>query len=155
MKNRLLAIGVLILLFTSCNSDKNVVELKTNKLEISMCSICGWCAGSDSLLVTEATTYYEMNTPCIDTKIENENATLKSDWNKLIDLLDKEEFLKIDINSCDVCFDGCDTWITLNDGGKIHTIRYGYNDSLAIKPIQPFIDKVAAIREKIKTNMAE
>lgn len=149
MKNGLLAIGMSIFLFSSCNSDKNVVELKTNKVEISMCSICGWCAGGDSLLITQEMTYYEANKQCGEIINKEELETADADWNELIDLLDKEEFLKIDINTCNVCVDGCDTWITLNDGGNIHTIRYGYNDSLVIEPIRPFVDKLEEIKGKM------
>ena len=44
-----------------------------------------------------------------------------------------------------------DTWITLNDGGNTHTIRFGSNDSLAIAEIQPFVDKLEEIKVKIDT----
>jgi len=77
--------------------------------------------------------------------------TAKTDWDQLIEFLDKEEFQKIEINSCNVCADGCDTWITLNDGGNSHTIRFGSNDSLAIAEIQPFVDKLKEIRVKINS----
>jgi len=116
-----------------------------------MCSICGWCAGGDSLLVTQEKTHYESNTECGKITKNREIETAETDWNELIKLLDKEEFQKIDLNTCNVCGDGCDTWITLNDGGNTHTIRFGDNDSLAIAEIQPFVDKLKEIKVKIDT----
>ena len=149
MRNYLLTIGLLLFLFTSCNENRNEIDLKMNKVEISMCSICGWCAGGDSLLITQERTYYELNKQCGEITKNREFETTKKDWDELIDLLDKEEFQKIDINTCNVCVDGCDTWITLNDGGNSHTIRFGFNDSLSIAKIQPFIDKLEEIKAKI------
>ena len=151
MRNYLLTIGLLLFLFTSCNENRNELDLKTGKVEISMCSICGWCAGGDSLLITQERTYYELNKQCGEITKNREIATTKKDWDELIDLLDKDEFQKININTCNVCVDGCDTWITLNDGGNSHTIRFGYNDSLVIAEIQPFVNKLKEIKAKIDT----
>lgn len=149
MRNYLPIIGLLLFLFASCSENRNELDLKTNKVEISMCSICGWCAGGDSLLITQERTYYESNTECGKITKDKEIETTKKDWDELIKLLDKEEFQKIDINTCYVCADGCDTWITLNNGDNIHTIRFGSNDSLVIAEIQPFVDKL----NEIKANM--
>jgi hypothetical protein len=151
MRKYLLTLGLLIFLFTACTENRNELDLKTNKVEISMCSICGWCAGGDSLLVTQEKTYFESNTECGKITKNREIETPENDWDELLKLLDKEEFQKIEINTCNVCVDGCDTWITLNDGGKSHTIRFGFNDSLAIAEIQPFVDKLKEIRAKIDT----
>jgi hypothetical protein len=147
----MLTLGLLIFLFTSCSENRNELNLKTDNIEISMCSICGWCAGGDSLLVTQEKTHYDSNTECGKITKNKDIETAETDWDELIKLLDKEEFQKIDLNTCNVCVDGCDTWITLNDGGNSHTIRFGTNDSLVLTEIQPFVDKLKAIKVKMDT----
>jgi hypothetical protein len=152
MRKYMLTLSMSLLLLISCNEEKIATELKSSSLEITLGSICGWCAGGDSLLVTELKTHYEYNTPCDDFDLKKDTVTNRQDWEELTNLLDFEEFKKIDINTCYVCADGCDTWITVNDGAITHTIRFGYDDSLAVQSVRPFIDKLLAIRENVKSN---
>jgi hypothetical protein len=151
MNKFLLPLGIALIILSSCNSNKNELDLKTTNLKISYCSICGWCAGSDSLLLTQDSTYYLKNKPCKELTNKKDTLSTKKDWEELISLLDTEEFNKIDLNTCYVCADGCDSWITVNDGFSTHTIRYGDADSAAIVTIRPFVDKLAEIKAKINT----
>ena len=114
--------------------------------------MCGWCAGADSLLITEKKTHYEYFSPCDDSDYFRDTVTEKKEWNDLIGQLDMEKFQNIDINTCYVCVDGCDTWINVKDSSVSHTIRFGYADTIVIKDIRPFVDKLDSIRTRFRNN---
>jgi hypothetical protein len=149
MSKIFLVVGITMFLFISCEKENNGAANKSDKLQISMGGICGWCGGSDSLLITQTRTYYESFSPCDSSVEKMDTLTAEKEWNELVDLLDLEEFRKIDINTCYVCVDGCDTWITVKDNTFSHTIRYGYNDSTVIQNIRPFVDKLQEIKAEI------
>ncbi len=68
-------------------------------------------------------------------------------------IYDKETFETVNVNSCYVCVDGCDTWITVKNGKDSHMIRFGYgSDEEKIAPVKAFIDKLNAIKEGITIN---
>ena len=46
----------------------------------------------------------------------------------LLAKLDFQELKKLDLNTCNVCFDGCDDWIFFSDGIESHYIRFSKND---------------------------
>jgi hypothetical protein len=149
MRKCFLVLSIVILVFISCDKKEESADLKSGNLQIIRGSICGWCAGGDSLLITEDKTYYESNSPCTELVFSIDTLTIDDEWEDMVDLLDMSEFQKIDLNTCYVCADGCDTWITVNNGSVSHTIRYGYDDSLAIQAIQPFVEKLDAINAKM------
>jgi hypothetical protein len=151
MNKFFLPLAIAMFFFISCVNNKSDLNLKTTKLEISYCSVCGWCAGGDSLHLTVDSTYFLKNKPCEELTNKKDILTNKKDWNELLDLLDYEEFQKIDLNTCNVCADGCDSWITVTDGINSHTIRYGFADSSTIETIRPFVDKLAEIKAKVNT----
>jgi hypothetical protein len=75
----------------------------------------------------------------------------KSEWDKLTGIIDFDEFNNIHLNTCNVCADGCDKWITIRNGSYSHTIRFGYQDSAAVQPIKPLVDKLDSLREVYRT----
>lgn len=75
----------------------------------------------------------------------------KQTWDELTRKVDLEIFSGIYLNSCNVCVDGCDKWITVRNGSYSHTIRYGYQDSAIITSIQPLVDQVDSLRESFRT----
>jgi hypothetical protein len=123
--------------------------LEENGLIIKMSGSCGWCGGYDSLKISESAIYYAFNDPCGDADSSNNWVTNKDDWNELIGLLDLLEFKKVNVNTCYVCVDGCDTWISVKSEYFFHEIRFGDYDSLTVQPIQPFIDKLYDIRSHL------
>jgi hypothetical protein len=141
MRRIKLTIVISIVLMLSCEKGKD-----NNDLMISMGTVCGWCGGSDSLIITEDKSSYEYNNLCDNNDFSRNTLTGKCEWNELIELLDMDKFQNININTCYVCIDGCDTWISLKDGSVSHKIRFGFEDSAAIMDIRPFIDKLDSIR---------
>jgi hypothetical protein len=71
-----------------------------------------------------------------------------SEFENLLSLLDFEEFKKLDLNSCNVCFDGCDDWIFIDTGSESHYIRFTRNDP-KLEPIQEFIAQMNAVKTQL------
>jgi hypothetical protein len=148
--NRLLITSLLLaLIMISC---EKTVDEQSNDLQITMGSVCAWCASSDSIVITSDKMVYTTYSPCDTTNVKTQYETNAKDWKELTNLLDFEEFEEIDINTCYVCADGCDTWITVKKGNNSHSIRYGYADSLTIQSIKPFVDKLDSVRNKLNPN---
>ncbi len=71
----------------------------------------------------------------------------KSEWDKLTASIDYEEFDNLQLNTCNVCLDGCDKWITIRNGSYSHKIRFGYQDSVALQPVIYLVQKLDSIRQ--------
>lgn len=146
MKTRLLLTIIVLIQLISCKKE----EQKNNGIEITMGSICGWCAGGDSIIITQENIKYASFNFCDTNSFIRDTSTNINEWNKLIKLLDYNVFQNISIYTCYYCADGCDTWVDIKNSTNSHRIRYGYNDSLAIQNIRPFVDKLDSIRFRFK-----
>lgn len=134
--------------FASCERVAQEDPEKDNyRIEIVMGTLCGWGAGGDSLVITKEITSYAFYAPSDDRDFKTIDVTAEKEWNQLLTLLDFEEFQKININTCNVCVDGCDQWISVRTDSLYHHIRYGLGDTAAIKPILPFALKLDSIRK--------
>ncbi len=151
--NKLLT-ATLLLAFVMVACEKSDVE-KNDGIQITIGSVCGWCVSSDSMVITSTKMAYTTYSPCDTTNEKKQYETNAKDWKELTNLLDYEEFEKIDINTCYVCADGCDTWITVKNGESSHSIRFGYPDSLTIQPIIPFINKLDSLRTVLSPRKEE
>lgn len=138
----------LIAAFTSCEG--SVKTTLSNGLNITIGRVCGWCTGQDELAISQETCSYYYDHACGDSldvpkKFFN---TPKAEWEKLVSLLDKNEFKNIDINTCNVCADGCDIWVIVEDSGYSHTIRFGDESEVGgsqrkyVSTLQNLISKV-------------
>lgn len=65
----------------------------------------------------------------------------------LLASLNFSEFEKLDLNSCNICFDGCDDWIQVIDGVESHYIRYGGSET-ELQPIKVFVNQLNSIKAK-------
>ncbi|HEX2394958.1 MAG TPA: hypothetical protein VHI78_06395 [Bacteroidales bacterium] len=133
------------LLFQACESGDN----NQNGLFIIAGSICGWCAGTDSVVITSEIITFEFAN--CDVKLSETKETEESEWSELKNSINLEEFKKINLNTCYVCADGCDYWVEIRSATFRHRIRYGQQDSSAVSKIQPFLRKVHSIRASFKT----
>ena len=138
--------------FFACKEDD---EFESLNVEISSGFICGWCEGADSIIMNENEYVYVEFNPCSyeafhPKKYGNIDA---GEWNEMLRLLDFDTFRSIDLNQCNVCFDGCDYWVKVKQGAEIHRITFGRSkeDSLTLKPVLPFIEKL----DKLKTKLIE
>ena len=140
-----------ISLFTMACQDHQDENIVLKGLIIKTGQTCGWCAGSDSLTLTETKEYYEFIAACGgQNKSLQENTDLEK-WNDLLQDFDLETFTNVNVNTCNICVDGCDTWISVQKDDMIHEIRFGDN-SPEIEPIRAFVDKLRTLREAFKTN---
>jgi hypothetical protein len=146
MKIFILPSMLLLLWAISCNKDR-----ETSGLTIIGGSVCGWCAGSDSVIISEFSLNYRNMSSCDHHASSKVSHLDKSEWDQLTGLIDLDEFKHIRLNTCNVCVDGCDKWITIRNGSYSHTIRFGFQDSAALQPIRPLADKLDSLREAYKT----
>jgi hypothetical protein len=148
MKLLFLASMLLLLWAISCNKDK-----ETSDLTIVGGSVCGWCAGSDSVILSEYKINYRNMHSCDHHAYSKISHMEKSEWDKLTGMINFDEFNSIHLNTCNVCVDGCDKWITLRNGSYSHTIRFGYLDSAAIQSIKPLVDKLDSLRKAFRAEI--
>jgi len=113
---------------------------------------CGWCAGRDSLIITKLNSSYAFDSPCPGIEDKKRNAeTDPSEWNELLATLDWNEFNQVQVETCAVCSDGCDTWISVEKNHQTHLIRFT-EYSTEIEPIRPFVEKLEALIEAFRKN---
>ncbi len=144
----LLTISI-IALFVGCTSTDDKLAEKEYNLVISTGTQCGWCSGNDSLSVNSSAMHYDTDNPCNNPAIRIDMSTDNKDWGELEAALNWDEFKALDLNTCNYCADGCDTWISISRDDEYHRIRYGYQDSMAVKNIKPLIDKLAELKTLI------
>ena len=146
--NKYLMLILVLLLAVSCEYES---ETEKSDVRITIGTICGWCAGSDTLLITEKKMNYIHKAVCDGSEYRTSKTTPDSVWNKIIDLYNQDDFEKVDVNTCHVCADGCDTWIKVETGTFTHKIRFGsIRDSEALKTIEDFIDLLANEKDKFE-----
>ena len=139
--------GMLFLLWAiSCKKERD-----TSGLVIIGGSVCGWCAGEDSVILSENRINYRFMDPCDHRAYSKLSHMDNETWNELTGKVDLEIFSGIYLNTCNVCVDGCDKWITIRNGSYSHTVRYGNQDSALIQSIEPLVNQVDSIRESFRS----
>ena len=135
----------LIILVVSCDKDKRTTRNSTDNMTIVYGNVCGWC-GYDSLTITQNITTLSGQNYCSSEELNKTSTTHDTTWTDLTSSLDFQKFKAIDLNTCNVCVDGCDTWITIRTDSYYHKIRYGYDDMDKLKSIKSFIDELNKIQ---------
>lgn len=137
--------GILILLSAACN--KKSTPVSGSDLSISISTICGWCAGGDSLVINARQSVYRYFSSCSPDKAgEQIIPTEPGVWNDLNRLMNKEQLGQLQLNVCNVCADGCDVRVTVKDKNYHHSISYGSNNNEAVAAIRPFLQQLEALR---------
>jgi hypothetical protein len=129
----------------SCDDEPSDIIIKT-------CRECGWCVGRDSLTIRKSNSSYAFHSPC--SGIDDKNRHVKTDatkWNQLVASLDWNEFNKVQVNTCAVCADGCDTWISVEKNHETHRIRFT-ESSTEIEAIRPFVESLDFLIEEFRKN---
>ena len=139
----------LVFLMASCQEDQLVTEKSPSKVVIKTGTICGWCTVNDTLTISDNTVRYVNYTQCNNStpSVKKNGQIATSDLEVLLSRLDFDELKKIDLNTCNICFDGCDDWIYFNNGSESHYIRFTRNDP-KLQPIQGFIDQLNGIKTR-------
>ena len=143
----LIPLVILLFLFgTSCEDDDRAeIVIKTGR-------DCGWCAGSDSLVMTMFSTNYKFRSPCGEPADKEKHAkTNRADWDELLAALNWDDFKKVNVNTCALCADGCDTWIYIENNHETHQIRFTEN-SQEVEPIRAFVEELNALYEEFRSN---
>jgi len=138
---------LVILLAFACQEDQLVTEKLQSNLIIKTGTICGWCSLNDTLTIKGSSARYVNYTQCDNTMpaLEKNGEIATSELEALLSKFDFSEFKKLDLNSCNVCFDGCDDWIYFDNGSESHYIRFTRNDP-KLQKIQFFVDHLNAIK---------
>lgn len=146
---RILIIAVVVILAIACQEEQLVAEKNSSDLTIKSGTICGWCSRNDTLSIQGNSVRYVNYTQCNNSKPSTEKTDMieKEQLDSLLMLLDYDEFKMIELNTCNVCFDGCDNWIEIHQGEESHTIRFTGNEAI-LEPIRGFIDRLNVLRSK-------
>jgi len=141
---RLLCFLFGVVLLTACDKDQTVCKEPPSTDDAIIFKsgvICGWCAANDTVVIAKNSASVKAVRQCDSLAfytLENDD----SYYQPLISKLSLQEFLSIQLNSCEVCADGCDHWISIQNNDTTHLIRYGFKDSAAIAPILPLIQEM-------------
>ncbi len=140
--------GVLIFAAWSCSESKEEV-LESSDLVIKTGTVCGWCSQNDTLIISGKSYRYVNFVQCSteNPSVKNSGTLETSETQALLKVLDFQEFKKLELNSCNVCVDGCDDWISIKNGAETHTIRFGRNDS-GLQPVKALVDELNTLKSK-------
>ena len=108
--------------------------------------MCGWGSGEDSLVISQTKIKYVYSIPAQSAiPIKNKSRPVsESEWAEILKDVDLDNFLKLNYQSCNICFDGCDEWITIQDDKISHNIRFGKGSQ--IDTISRLQNKLAELR---------
>ena len=149
-KKKIIPVLVILVAF-SCTYDTLEVK-KPDSLVIKTGTICGWCAVNDTLTINGNLVRYVNYTKCNNSAptVEKAGQILTSELDALVAKLDFAALKKLDLNSCNVCADGCDDWIYFKNGLDSHYIRFGKSDP-KLQSIQAFVDQLNVIKSQYST----
>ncbi len=142
---KLIILVLLSLIISSCDSDA-----ENSEMVITIGTACGWCAGTDSLVITKTNMTFTLAAICDRREMIINKSTPDSIWEKLNVLFDQSKFKKININTCNVCADGCDTWIRVQNGDFVHEIRFGSPQDTVLLPIWEFVEKLNDLKAEYR-----
>ena len=149
MLRKFLIIITAIALVFSCTYDSLDDRNNNSDVTIKTGTVCGWCTLNDTLTITRNSVRYVNYANCSTNKpsIEKRGQITKIELDALLAKLDFTELKKLDLNTCNVCVDGCDDWISFKKGTETHYIRFTRNDP-KLQAIQTFIEQLYAIKSE-------
>jgi hypothetical protein len=149
MLRKFLFICAVLTVVISCTYDSLVKESDNPDLIIKTGTVCGWCSVNDTLTITRNAIRYVNYTNCNVNKpsVEKAGQINATELDALLAKLDFAELKKLDLNSSNVSFDGCDDWIYFKNGTENHYIRFTKNDP-KLQSIQAFVDQLNAIKTR-------
>jgi len=151
MKNNLLLIIIFSFCLITCNKTEFNRTIKVNNsMVIKAGFMCGWGSGEDSLIITSTTIKYVYSVPAKSQipEINKERQTSTSEWNNILNSINLDNFLNLNYNTCNICVDGCDEWISVKNDSMSHQIRFGLG--LKIDSIKPLQDILSQLRSEFR-----
>ena len=110
--------------------------------------ICGWGSGEDSITVSQKEIKYIYYIPrkSQQAQITKTRPTTDAEWSEISDAVNIENFVKLNYNTCNVCADGCDEWISIQKGKVSHKITFDKGAKIdSISKLQVQLAKLRAI----------
>jgi len=153
MLRKFLLIGVVFIVAFSCTYDSLDDKSNESDLIIKTGTVCGWCTVNDTLTITRNSMRYVNYANCSANKpsAEKMGELNETELDDLLAKLDLAELKKLDLNSNNVSFDGCDDWIYFSNETENHYIRFSRNDP-KLQIIQTFVDQLNAIKTQYTAN---
>lgn len=136
---------ILITFFVLIGCKKS--ELTPNSdLSIKAGFMCGWGSGEDSLEISKSEIKYVYYIPAQSRVpiIDKTRSVSEREWKEILDIVNLEGFVKLNYQSCNICVDGCDEWISIQDDEISHNIRFGKGSQ--IDTINRLQNKLAELR---------
>jgi hypothetical protein len=130
--------------------------IKTNQFEESDLTIkagyiCGWGSGQDTLTITKKKVSYVFYVPRKSNKpeIKKSRTLTEKEWEEILSSFDMNDFLKLNYNTCNVCIDGCDSWISVHSKKTNHRLSFNYGMQIdTIKNLQVKLSQIRAEFQK-------
>lgn len=143
LRKYLFIIAAIAFLFSCADENKYT----NSDLIIKTGTVCGWCAVNDTLTITRNVVRYVNFTNCSTNNpaVTKTGHLESSELDDLLAKLNVSELKKLDLNSSNVSFDGCDDWISFTNGTDSHYIRFTRNDP-KLQPIQAFVEQLNAVK---------
>jgi hypothetical protein len=151
MKNRLLLIVIFSFCLIACNKTEfSRTKSENTSMVIKAGFMCGWGSGEDSLIITSTTIKYVYSVPAKSQipEINKERQTSTSEWNNILNSVNFDSFLNLNYNTCNICVDGCDEWISVKNDSMSHQIRFGLG--LKIDSVKPLQDILSQLRSEFR-----
>ena len=108
--------------------------------------ICGWGSGEDSLEISQSKIKYVYYIPAQSRIpiIRKSRSVTENEWREILNDVNLDDFLKLNYQSCNICVDGCDEWISVQNYKISHNIRFGKGSQ--IDTISRLQNKLAELR---------
>jgi hypothetical protein len=142
----LILMPIFIILLNS-SGQTSTKQNEASDLTIKAGYICGWGAGQDTLIITKKKVSYVFYVPQKSNKprIKKSRPTTEKEWKELLSSFDLNAFLKLNYNTCNVCIDGCDDWISIQSKDINHRISFNYGMQIdTIKNLQEKLSQISA-----------
>ncbi len=149
MAKKLFLFASIAFMLFSCTYDTLEDKNKDSAVMIKTGTVCGWCTVNDTLTISGNTVRYVNYANCnnVSPTVSKSGTLNDTELDTLLAALNFTELQKLDLNSCNVCADGCDDWIQVTNGTELHYIRYGGSET-ELQPIKAFIDQISLIKAK-------
>jgi hypothetical protein len=145
MKSIAFLILTIFFVFSGCKKSESTPD---SDLIIKAGFACGWGSGEDSLEISKTTIKYVFYIPARSNKpvIDKSRAVSESEWKEILNNINFDDFVKLNYQSCNICVDGCDEWISIRDIKISHEIRFA--KGLKIDSISKLQNKLEQLRSE-------
>jgi len=151
MRKPLLLITLFSFCLSACYKTEDNTTVKDNpSLIIKAGFACGWGSGEDSLVISSTLIKYIYSVPARSQipEISKTRVTSTTEWNNILNSVNVRDFSNLHYNSCIICVDGCDEWISVKSDSISHQIRFGLG--LKIDSIKQLQNILAQLRTEFR-----